>query len=428
MGRPIKKKWFRARDLGSNADLTVTTQSGNEPIIRQRGTGKYAVASGVVKLVDGAPGAPDECQLQHEGKNVRKITQYKVYYFDGSVPAVWRDKDSNIVGTFTPALTAEDLLDLATATASISNSAISGYTITNGGASYVGAPAVTVSAPDGTSATATVSFANGLINDYSISDSGDGYSSVPSLTIGAPDGTTATATANIANGLITGYTVTGGGGGYLGSNTTATVGAPDGTSASMAGTVAITGGAPQPPDADQSAMIAGGGTGYNVAPVVTQTGGTGTGSVFTAVLTNGVVTSITATAGNSDYAGDETLSIAAVVLTQETTTVTVANGVVTLIVADGAGEGYASAPTVTVAAVTLTQATATAVLDSGIVDTIIINNAGAGYASVPTVTIAAVTLTQETATATLTGDAVTSIATNAAGVGYVSVTVTIAGP
>lgn len=424
MGRPIKKKWFRARDLGSNADLTVTTQSGNEPIIRQRGTGKYAVASGVVKLVDGAPGAPDECQLQHEGKNVRKITQYKVYYFDGSVPAVWRDKDSNIVGTFTPALTVEDLLDLATATASISNSAISGYTITNGGASYIGAPVVTVSAPDGTSATATVSFANGLINDYSISDSGDGYSSVPSLTIGAPDGTTATATANIANGLITGYTVTGGGGGYLGGNTTATVGAPDGTSATTTGTVAITA---NNPDADQSVMINSGGSGYATPPVVTA-GGTGTGATFTAVLTNGVVTSITASGGNSDYVGDETLSIAAVVLTQETTTVTVANGVVTLIVAAGAGEGYASAPTVTVAAVTLTQATATAVLDSGIVDTIIINNAGAGYASVPTVTIAAVTLTQETATATLTGDAVTSIATNAAGVGYVSVTVTIAGP
>lgn len=268
MGRPIKKKWFRARDRGTNADLTVTTQSGDEPIIRQRGTGKYAVASNVVKLTDGAPGAADECRLQHEGKNVRKITQYKVYYFDGSLPAVWRDKDSNIVGTFIPAMTAEGLLALASAT--VADGAITGYAVDFNGAGYTGVPAVTVSAPDGTSATLT-------------------------------------------------------------------------------GFVGITGGAPQPPDADQSAMITNGGSGYAVAPVVTQDTGTGTGSVFTAVLTNGIVTSITATAGNSDYVGDETLSIAAVVLTQETATASLTADEVTSIATNAAGVGYVAA-TVTVAA------------------------------------------------------------------------------
>lgn len=347
MGRPIQKKWFRALDRGTNADLTVTTQSGDEPIILQKGTGVYDVASGRVRLTDGAPSAANECQLQHDGKNVNKITQFRVFYFSGG-SAVWRDKNSNILGIFNPDLTVEDILNIATATATVANGAITGYIITLGGAEYTSAPVVTISAPNGTSSTATGSFANGIVSGYVVTNGGSGYASVPAVTVGAPDG----------------------------------------TSASVAGTVAVTGG-PAAPDADQSAMISDGGTGYAVAPVVSQTGGTGTGSVFTAVLTNGIVTSITATAGNSDYVGDETLSITAVVLTQETATATLTNSVVTNIAT---------------------------------------NVTGAGYASNPSVTVAAVTLTQETATATITGDAVTAIATNVPGAGYISATATVAAP
>lgn len=265
MGRPIKKKWFRAKDLGTNADLTVTTQSGNEPIIRQKGTGVYDVASGRVKLVDGAPGAADECRLQHDGQNVRKITQYRVFYFSGG-SAVWRDKDSNIVGTFIPAMTAEDLLDIATATAAVANGATTGYSVTAGGANYTGVPVVTVSPPNG-------------------------------------------------------------------------------VDSAVAGSVIHSGGVPQ---ANQDALVAAAGSGYVVAPIVTQTGGTGANAVLVASLTNGVVSAITSSNGTG-YNGDDTWSIAAVPLVQATATATITGDAVTSIAVNVAGTGYASA-TVTVAA------------------------------------------------------------------------------
>ncbi len=267
MGRPIKKKWFTAKD-GATGDLTLTTTSGDEPIIKQTGSRKYDVASGRVTLTDGVPATATEGQLTHNGKNVSKITQYRMYYFDGTESGVWRDGAGNVVGTLVPALTVEGF-GPATASASITASyTVDAITVTDGGGGYAGAPVVTLSAPDATDAT------------------------------------------------VSGF---------------------------VAQTAAD-------PDADQSALISNGGSGYASAPTVTQSGGTGTGATFTAVLTNGVVTSITASGGNTDYVGDETVTISAVTKTQATATSALIGDVVDTISVGNAGAGYVANPTVTVAA------------------------------------------------------------------------------
>lgn len=214
MGRPIQKKWFRALDRGTNSDLTVTTQSGDEPIIRQKGTGVYDVASARVRLVDGAPAAANECQLQHDGNNVNKITQYRVFYFSGG-SAVWRDRDNNIIGAFNPVMTVEDVLNIATATAAVANGAVTGYTVTLGGAEYTGAPAVTVSNPNGVDAVLTgdVIHVGGVPQanqDALITTAGSGYVDAPVITQTGGTGINAVLVASLTNGVVTTIASTGG--------------------------------------------------------------------------------------------------------------------------------------------------------------------------------------------------------------------------
>lgn len=120
MGRPIQKKWFTAKDGSVAGDLTVLTTAGAKVIQKQTGTGVYVVDEGRVKLMDGAPvvaadganGIVGDAQLIHDGRNVRRINQFRLTYFpDGDAgtkdDAVWRDTDGGIVGVFSPVLTPE---------------------------------------------------------------------------------------------------------------------------------------------------------------------------------------------------------------------------------------------------------------------------------------------------------------------------------
>lgn len=274
MGRPIKKKWFTVKD-GAVGDLSLTTAAGVEPIIAQKGTGVYDVASGRVKLVNKMDTPLEgEAILLANGSPVSKISQYRMYYFDpAKVDVQWRNGAADVLVTLAPPLTTEGESPAATATASatVTSAAIASIAVTDGGGGYGAAPAVTVSAPDGTSAT-------------------------------------------------------------LG-----TIVVDEGTGANDPGTVT-------------SIAVSGGGSGYTSAPAVVITG-TNTGAASaTAVLTDGVVTSITI---------------------------------------DVAGTGYGIADIgATIDAVTLTQATATAVLDGDVVDTIGVDVAGEGYVAA-TVTVAA---------------------------------------
>jgi len=180
MGRPIKSKWFTARDGNAAGDLQLTISTGDEAIIKQTGTGVYEVASGRVKLIDGAPsvapsaGVVGDAQLAHDGKNVRKLTQYRVYFFDGSDSAVWRDGDGNVVGTFVPALATDP-----------------GY------------PDVTAT---GTVVPTLVTDAN-TVDFIIVDDGGQGYGSAPVVTFSTGTGSTATGTAVLTGDVVTSVTI-----------------------------------------------------------------------------------------------------------------------------------------------------------------------------------------------------------------------------
>ena len=125
MGRAIKKKWFTAYAGSVAGNLNVLVGGGSaEAIIKQVGTGVYQVASGRVKLsnpadpayVEIAPdpmtGVVGTAVLNHNGRAVRRINQYRVTYFDDGDPStpeddVWRDGNATVLGTFDPALSAE---------------------------------------------------------------------------------------------------------------------------------------------------------------------------------------------------------------------------------------------------------------------------------------------------------------------------------
>jgi len=344
MGKPIQKKWFTISGGSAAGDLAVLTQEGIEAIISQKGTGRYDVASGRVKLIDGVPNDPDEARLTHNGRTVWKLSQYRAYYFNdgdaGSADSdVWRDGAGNLIGTLVPAPVGEGSNPpaIARATANIVSSTVDSITMVDNGDGFTaGAPVVTISAPDGTSAVGgTATVANSTVTALSVSNGGSGYVSAPGVIISAPDGTSATSAEFVAN---------------------------------TAGT----------PDADQSALIDAAGSGYVSAPTVSQAGGTGSGATFTATVTNGVVTAITAS-GGTDYDGTETVTISAVVLTQATATATInATGEVDSISMGVAGAGYVSA-TNSFDPVTLTQATATAVLSDNTVGSVTTDIKGAGY-------------------------------------------------
>jgi len=155
---------------------------------------------------------------------------------------------------------------VATATATVSNGIITGFTVTSGGSGYVSAPQVTVT-PDvavtlnsytgatsvqggklnlSGSSSSSISLASGTtlelnyqapseatasidsdaslqLKGISLTKSFAGYTSAPTVTIGAPqnldgsqitNGVAATATAQVANGRIVGFTITRPGSGY----------------------------------------------------------------------------------------------------------------------------------------------------------------------------------------------------------------------
>jgi hypothetical protein len=212
LGRPIQKKWFTAKagSVAGNLQVICNIGSGAETkvIDSQVGTGKYRVDSGeIVKLVDKASGSllEGEAVLEHDGKTVSKLNQYRVYYFDGSVSGVWRDTDGNVVGTFVPALATED--------------------------GDIGAPVDSQAILSVTTAPIDADGEGDIeVTEISIVDAGYGYDTAPTITLTVGDGTpatTATATCTIDGlGRIDSITITENGSYASGTTVTATVPAP----------------------------------------------------------------------------------------------------------------------------------------------------------------------------------------------------------
>ena len=90
------------------------------------------------------------------------------------------------------------------------------FSITNVGRGYPTAPTISFTAPPtAVTAEATATLTNGTVTGYTLTEYGSGYPSAPVVTVAnPPSNSQATATATIANGSVTGFTITDGGSGY----------------------------------------------------------------------------------------------------------------------------------------------------------------------------------------------------------------------
>jgi hypothetical protein len=138
------------------------------------------------------------------------------------------------------------------------------------------------------------------------------------------------------------------------------------------------------------ASVTDGGSGYTNAPVVTISGGGGTGATARATVVNGAVTAITIQNPGSGYSSVPTLTIAPPPFPprKATAIAQIVNGfVVGSNVTDG-GFGYQEPPAVLVTGGGGGGAKAEATVINGVVTAITITNPGSGYTSPPNLRIA----------------------------------------
>ena len=188
----------------------------------------------------------------------------------------------------------------ATATATVVNKKVTGFTIINGGTGYNPSTTVVTIASAGSGAAAVANLdASGNVASVTVTNSGSGYQSgagAPNVRI-VPYGQTATGTATIAPGQVTGVRVDTAGSGYT-----------------SAPTVTISGGGGN--GATASATVVGGvltaitvvtaGSGYTGQVIVSVTGGGGSGATATA-LVGGVSTPTVEIDNNASYFNYATL-------------------------------------------------------------------------------------------------------------------------
>ncbi|NDB95326.1 MAG: hypothetical protein EBZ78_04095 [Verrucomicrobia bacterium] len=145
---------------------------------------------------------------------VTGITMTNLGYGYTSIPTVTLGPPAGTQATAT-ATTANKQLGNPTGNVTVIGIlAIDTIQVTNGGTGYLSPPPVTItdSSGFGFGATATAVISNGAVTAINVTSGGLGYLS-PVITIGSPAGV-ATATANLTNGEITSYTITDPGAGY----------------------------------------------------------------------------------------------------------------------------------------------------------------------------------------------------------------------
>jgi len=319
----------------------------------------------------------------------------------------------------------------AQAIATISGGIVTAITITNGGSGYrnpmvvidpptvatasreqiIAAPVVTITDPTGVGAHGNVTLdqdgyltgvvmtanqasgeaalSNGAISSIAVANPGIGYTTAPAVTITDSTGSGATATAIIANGVVTAITVTNAGSGY--SNPLITIGPPPVMNSGYTNpTITFTNNSPATATASVSGggvsavgMVSGGSFYGTTPPVVTLSGGGGSGATATATVNNGIVTAITVNSPGTGYTSAPTITIAPPI----TATAEVTFGILAaalsysgtlytktpnVIFSDSAGQGSGAA--------------GYAVMVGGQVSDIVMTSYGSGYVS-PVVTI-----------------------------------------
>lgn len=316
-------------------------------------------------------------------------------------------------------------------------------TVTAGGSGYTSAPVVSISGGGGSGATATAKITNGAVTELVITNRGSGYTSAPTISFSGSGGTGAAATAVI--GELSTVTVTdGGAGGQIASVTVNTGGLNFKTVARI--------------------RVTAGGSGYTSPPTVAISGGGGSGATATAVLTGDVVTAVNITAGGANYTSNPTVSFSggggagatAIAYRANVTfsggggsgadaVATVSSaGIVTAISVVAAGKNYLEAPTITITGgldatatanrgvgystapsigftgggAAATGATAEATIENGVLTSIRILTRGQGFTSVPAVGISGGGGSGATATATINSGVVVSATVTSGGSGY----------
>lgn len=222
--------------------------------------------------------ASPQAQLFSQGVAAINLTAAGTGYAAGTPPTV----------VITPANGAG-----ATAVVNLAAGVVSSIYVTNGGSGYLVAPTVVFSSG---AATATAVITGGVVTAVNVTGGGSGYTSAPTLTFVPASGTGsgATATAAIDAGTLVAVNVTAGGTGY---------------SQSAPPSVTITGGTFSVQATAKAVVSTAGvvtavyitnpGT-YTVTTGVTVTFGSGTAAA-TAVFGAGAVTAITVTAAGSAY-------------------------------------------------------------------------------------------------------------------------------
>jgi len=369
------------------------------------------------------------------------------------------------------------LMTTATATATLSGGAVSGFTMVNQGAGYTNVPTVTIADPSApVQAVATSTLSGDGVASFSVTTAGSGYPSAPTVTVAAaPAAIRARATANLTNGAVSGYTITNAGSNYTSIPTVTISGGTLQTPVTAVATSTVNGGGlagftitnpgagyttvpavtlGSPPAAIQAtavAVIAEGrvtsysiteaGTNYTTVPSVTVSGGTRRGPVAataTSTLGGDGVASYTVTGGGAGYITAPVVTVAAPPPgVQATATANINNGLVTGFNIINPGTLYNSSPLVSIAAPpTPVQAVATCVLNgglgaaSGVGPVFTLTEAGVGYPSAPVVTISDPPgMVPARARASLTNGTVSGYTVTNPGSGYMSPpTVTISAP
>jgi hypothetical protein len=156
--------------------------------------------------------------------------------------------------------------NVATGTATLTGSAVSGLTLVSGGTGYTGSVTVNIGPPDqsgGTPATATGTVSGGTVTSLTLTNAGTGYLKAPAVSITGAGGFGASATAATSGGTVTGVTITSPGSGYTGTPTAVFKPAQGG----VAGTPTVSGGAVT------GVTMTNNGSGYATPPAVSFTGG-----------------------------------------------------------------------------------------------------------------------------------------------------------
>jgi hypothetical protein len=293
---------------------------------------------------------------------------------------------------------------------------VTGIDVSVGGRGYVPSGTVTITGGGGSGATASaIVNGSGVITSITVTEGGSGYTSIPTVTV---TGGTVDATAvAVVSGVVASVDVTNGGD-YKRSTVSVSFSGGGGTGAAGYPVMAIYVNS-GPTDGDwyvASVVITNAGSGYTSAPTVTFPGTNPVVNATGTAVVNNPVTAITLLTGGSGYPQGPVVSITGGGGSGATGVAFVSDILDSIPVTNG-GSGYATPPIVQIAGVG-TGATATAVVSGGIVTNVFVTNPGSGYTTPPTISFVG-SGTGAAATATITGT-ISGVSVTAAGTNYTS--------